>query len=673
MPFRPAPTRGSAPFDKSKKPAFRDASQVTNVRDINTVGSYISTNGVLGSVKKAMQAAKGGNFVLYSADFRAETDSRILQNRIQQQLQLNEGNEDVFIIQYNSAGFVNWVVANGGTGGASGPTNDTGHSIGYDVEGNILAVGIFISGALKVRDRTGKQLFTMSNPGGDSVGCGYLIKYDFNGTPLWVSRCHAASYNDVTSDSNGNIYVVANKGYPNNDISSITSSDGIPFANNVNFSTSSAGTHVIKYNSAGIVQWVVKADGDGNNDNGGGICVDSNGNVTFCGRFLTDLKAFSQNGTIFSPTTGYAEGTGLFLVQYSSAGNVNWIGEMHNTGGSWPWAAAVSTDSANNINVGGHYIYGTLKLYNKNNGSLAITLPSTAGGDPTNSFVAQYSSEGNVNWGVRITNNSGGQIPSNGTNIVDIDTDTLGNVVVCGNFAGGFLQLDSANATTRLTGNIPVTSASSNGTQTTYTTTSAHGFYIGQVVSIGGTSNGNHNVSNVVITDVPTGTTFTIASTVANGQTSTGGNMSSQLGSYTQSGYIAKYNSLGVLQWVNIQQSDGTRNGTSTQTISIDRSNNNINISGFFSSNILTFSNANGSTFGTTLPNSNAASELFIAQYSAEGQVNWVARAGKPGGETVYGSDTMNGNVTITGGTGGNLTTYDKTGLPASTLVYPRL
>lgn len=670
MPFRPAPTRGSAPFDKSKKPAFRDASQITNVRDINTVGSYVSTNRVLTTVKKAMQAAKGGNFVLYSADFRAETDSRILQNRIQQPLQLNEGNDDIFIIQYNSAGFVNWVIANGGTGGPSGPTNDTGHSIGYDAEGNIFAVGMFISGALKVRDRTGKQLFTIPNPGGDSVGCGYIIKYDSNGTPLWASRCHAASYNDVTVDSTGNIYVVANKGYPNNDISSITSSDGIPFANNVNFSTSSAGTHVIKYNPAGIVQWVVKADGDGNNDNGGGVCVDSSGNVNFCGRFLTDLKFFNQNGTIFSPTAGHPTGTGLFLVQYSSAGTVNWFADIFNSGGSWPWIAAVTTDSVGNINMGGYYIYGTLQLNNKNNGSLAITLPSTAGGDPTNSFVAQYSSEGNVNWGVRITNNSGGPNPSNGTNIVDIDTDTLGNVVVCGNFAGGFLQLDSSNGSTRRTGNIALTSASSNGTQTTYTTTDAHGFYIGQVVTIISTTNGNHNVSNVVITGVPTSTTFTIASTVANGQTSTGGSMSTQPSSGQQGGYIAKYNSSGILQWMAVQITD-SRSGTSTQTISIDRSTNNINISGYFSGNTLVFTNANGSTFGTTLPNSNAASELFIAQYSAEGQVNWVTRAGKPGGEIVYGSDTMNGNVTITGGTGGNLITYDKTGVPAPTLVYP--
>jgi hypothetical protein len=106
-------------------------------------------------------------------------------------------------------------------------------------------------------------------------------------------------------------------------------------------------------------------------------------------------------------------------------------------------------------------------------------------------------------------------------------------------------------------------------------------------------------------------------------------------------------------------------------TVSIDRTNNNVNVSGLFSCNILTFSNANGSVYGTTLINSNPSRELFLVQYSPDGAVNWVARAGKPGSETVYGCDTdANGNFTITGGTGGNLITYDKTGFPASPNVY---
>lgn len=68
-----------------------------------------------------------------------------------------------------------------------------------------------------------------------------------------------------------------------------------------------------------------------------------------------------------------------------------------------------------------------------------------------------------------------------------------------------------------------VASASSSGTATTYTTTLTHGLFVGQTVCITGTSNSLHNVAFVQIATVPSATTFTVASTVANGQTSTGG------------------------------------------------------------------------------------------------------------------------------------------------------
>ena len=63
----------------------------------------------------------------------------------------------------------------------------------------------------------------------------------------------------------------------------------------------------------------------------------------------------------------------------------------------------------------------------------------------------------------------------------------------------------------------------SSGTATTYTTLIAHGLFVGQTVCITGTSNALHNVAFVQIASVPSTTTFTIASTVANGQASSGG------------------------------------------------------------------------------------------------------------------------------------------------------
>lgn len=61
--------RMPAVIDKKKNTPGKDTSVVTKALRIKTVGSFISSNGVLSSVKKAMQAAKSniygneGNFI----------------------------------------------------------------------------------------------------------------------------------------------------------------------------------------------------------------------------------------------------------------------------------------------------------------------------------------------------------------------------------------------------------------------------------------------------------------------------------------------------------------------------------------------------------------------------------------------------------------------------------
>ena len=82
----------------------------------------------------------------------------------------------------------------------------------------------------------------------------------------------------------------------------------------------------------------------------------------------------------------------------------------------------------------------------------------------------------------------------------------------------GIPQVGSTLAGTAGTGG-----GASSGTVTTYTTLIAHGLFAGQTVCITGTTNALHNVAFVQIATVPTATTFTIASTVANGQASSGG------------------------------------------------------------------------------------------------------------------------------------------------------
>jgi len=63
------------------------------------------------------------------------------------------------------------------------------------------------------------------------------------------------------------------------------------------------------------------------------------------------------------------------------------------------------------------------------------------------------------------------------------------------------------------------------GSVVTYTTTIAHGLFVGQTVCITGTSNALHNVAFVQIAGVPTTTTFLVSTTSAGGTTSTGGSV----------------------------------------------------------------------------------------------------------------------------------------------------
>ena len=78
-------------------------------------------------------------------------------------------------------------------------------------------------------------------------------------------------------------------------------------------------------------------------------------------------------------------------------------------------------------------------------------------------------------------------------------------------------------AGTTLAGSAGTGGGASSGTATTYTTLITHGFFVGQTICITGTTNALHNVAFVQIATVPSLTTFTVASTVANGQTSSGG------------------------------------------------------------------------------------------------------------------------------------------------------
>ena len=154
-------------------------------------------------------------------------------------------------------------------------------------------------------------------------------------TEEWVARYNGPG-NDgdyaraIAVDDSGNVYVT---GY------SIGSGTDYDYA-------------TIKYNGAGVEQWVARYNGPGNYlDEAYDIAVDSSGNV-----YVTGGSGVSE--TVYDYAT----------IKYNSAGVEQWVARYNGPGNSSDWANAIALDISGNVYVTGwsvgsgtNYDYATIK------------------------------------------------------------------------------------------------------------------------------------------------------------------------------------------------------------------------------------------------------------------------------------------------------------------------
>ncbi len=203
------------------------------------------------------------------------------------------------------------------TWGGSG--NDYASAVAMDSAGNIYTTGSTLS----------------FGPGSSTYHTAVtLLKYAPAGNLTW-QRIWSGSGNgsDVGSgvavDSLGNIYVTGT-----------TSSFGV-----------GENVLILKFGSSGSLLWE-RIWGDSGNDYGNGIAVDSSGNILVTG------NAFS-----------FTDGARIFLLKFSSAGNLLWQ-RMTYSG----YGTGVVSDSSGNVYVtgasSGYYGYHVLLLKYNSTGSL---------------------------------------------------------------------------------------------------------------------------------------------------------------------------------------------------------------------------------------------------------------------------------------------------------------
>ena len=190
----------------------------------------------------------------------------------------NTGNNDVFVVKYDSAGTPLWAMRMGGT------NDDQGYSLRTDSSGNIVVVGYYAFVTLNIYAANGTTVsFTLTNSGNYD---GFVVKYDSAGTPLWVRKLggtFADEANAVATDLSGNIVVAGRY---------ISTPLNIYAANGTTilFTLARDGSDdcfVVKYDSAGTPLWARRLAGT-LSDIATSVTTDSSGNIVTTGYYASN-------------------------------------------------------------------------------------------------------------------------------------------------------------------------------------------------------------------------------------------------------------------------------------------------------------------------------------------------------------------------------------------------
>ena len=296
---------------------------------------------------------------------------------------------DFVTIKYNSSGVQQWVQR------YDGPANDmdNAYTLILDASGNVYVSGPSFGGA--------------------SSYDYYTIKYNSAGVQQWAQRYNGTgnsfdSPNSLVIDNSGNIYVT---GYssgigtsydyltikynsagvqqweqryngPGNSTDNATSID-LDALGNVYISGLSGGSGTgndiatIKYNSAGVQQWLQRYNGIGNGYDGAfSMAVDDSGNVYTAGS-----------------TTGTASFDDYITIKYNSAGVQQWLQTYNGPGNSYDNIYQLTLDNSGNAYITGYSAgsgtindYCTIK-YNAAGAQLWVERYN----GPTNNYDEAYS------------------------------------------------------------------------------------------------------------------------------------------------------------------------------------------------------------------------------------------------------------------------------------------
>ena len=326
-------------------------------------------------------------------------------------------NDDYAIVKYNASGAQQWVARYNGTANST----DQATALALDGVGNIYVTGYsFGSGTfydyvtIKYNTFGIQQWIARHNGPGNSSDFANAIGVDGSGN-VYVTGSSFVSddYATIKYNSAGVEQWVARYNGPGNDLD-IATALAVDNSGNVLVTGRSWDTGTfydyatIKYNSAGVEQWVARYNGPGNpSDFVNALAADGSGNVYVTGSSgtikynssgvqqwrasspgFTNVLAIDGSGNVHVTGPGFSSGTGndFVTIKYNSLGAQQWVASYNGSGNSSDFATALAVDGAGNIYVTGQS-FGTSTSFD-----YATIKYNSAG---IQQWVARYNGPGN--------------------------------------------------------------------------------------------------------------------------------------------------------------------------------------------------------------------------------------------------------------------------------------
>lgn len=478
------------------------------------------------------------------------------------------------ILTSNAQDFI-WVSSAGGT------SDDIGRSIAADDNGNVFVTGNF-EGDITLGAGEPNET-TLSSLGEEDI---YVAKYNSSGQLSWVKQISGPGTdiaNSITINNAGNIFVVGlyedSIIFGSGEINETLLLNTYPGSNHNYYNQ----FFVAKFNNNGELLWVKQTEGYGGQ--GFSVTVDSVGNCYAAGRSFNLGATFGAGEVNETDLPSYGKDQ-FFVAKYASNGQFAWVKSAaiswYSGGTEFDNKQSVGIAVDNNSNC---YVTGTFN--DTTTFGVGETTETTLG--PTgwrDIFLAKYNSNGDFIWVKR----AGGSSFSEGK---AVSTDNQNNVYVTGFFVDSAMFGKGESNEIILESysgyNIFLAKYNSNG-------------LLQWVKQSGG---GERHYGLDIVTDVLgysyiTGF-FRDSTTFGAGEISET-TLTSGLGSFCSSLFVAKYNANGDFEWANQSSNTCTESGA----VDIDV-NGNIYLTGWF---------YNTSYFDSISTISIGGRDLFIAKIS---------------------------------------------------------